>query len=270
LDPGLDPPTSAPRLRLANDRTLATLATSLILGPMVLFAISDAGIITDPARLAIAYVVRALALVVWVAGAVQLRRARSREVLRRITRGVAWSIVLFMLAIQLARPANSWLVVRSTLVVSCLLFVAYPDRLRYQLGPWAVLAAGTMALNHWYYQTMTTADSLSIIMNFMMAATLGAAAAVNRGRLEIGMTATLDRARAALREREQARAALRRLEGTIPICVHCREVQTSRGAWERLEHLVHAQTDASFSHGICPDCMQRHFPFLTGADDDRD
>ena len=32
------------------------------------------------------------------------------------------------------------------------------------------------------------------------------------------------------------------------------------GAWDQLEAYVHGHSDTRFSHGICPDCLTRHYP----------
>ena len=60
--------------------------------------------------------------------------------------------------------------------------------------------------------------------------------------------------------RERAAAALKTLEGIIPICSYCHEVRTEAGAWEQLDSYVRSRTEAQFSHGICPDCAAKHFP----------
>jgi len=46
------------------------------------------------------------------------------------------------------------------------------------------------------------------------------------------------------------------LHGIIPICATCQKVRTVDGDWTQLEEYVKDHTDAEFSHGICPCCLE--------------
>jgi len=46
------------------------------------------------------------------------------------------------------------------------------------------------------------------------------------------------------------------LSGLLPICAWCHKVRQDDGYWERIEAYLSARTDASFTHGICPHCME--------------
>jgi DNA-binding response OmpR family regulator len=52
---------------------------------------------------------------------------------------------------------------------------------------------------------------------------------------------------------------LRRLRGLLTICCHCHQIRNEEHAWERMESYVSRHTDASFSHGLCPTCLARHY-----------
>jgi len=45
------------------------------------------------------------------------------------------------------------------------------------------------------------------------------------------------------------------LKGVIPICSYCHKIRDDGGAWDKLESYLAKHSDAEFSHGICPDCM---------------
>ncbi len=53
---------------------------------------------------------------------------------------------------------------------------------------------------------------------------------------------------------------VRTLEGIMPMCAHCRRIRDERGTYQSLEDFVSDTTSARFSHGICPECAQKHFP----------
>ncbi len=63
--------------------------------------------------------------------------------------------------------------------------------------------------------------------------------------------------RAALQD---ALAQVRTLHGLLPICANCKKIRDDKGYWHQVEAYVGAHTDATFSHGICPDCFRRLYP----------
>lgn len=68
---------------------------------------------------------------------------------------------------------------------------------------------------------------------------------------------------------EQRTAALQKaldevkiLQGIIPICSYCKQIRDDKGAWSRIEKYISENTDAEFSHGICPDCLEKQMAEL--------
>jgi hypothetical protein len=55
---------------------------------------------------------------------------------------------------------------------------------------------------------------------------------------------------------EAAVAEVRTLRGLLCICAWCKRVRDDAQAWESVEKYVQSRTHASFSHGICPDCLR--------------
>ncbi len=51
-----------------------------------------------------------------------------------------------------------------------------------------------------------------------------------------------------------------RLRGLIPICSHCKKIRNDTGSWEQLESYITEHSEAVFSHGICPNCLDEHYP----------
>jgi len=54
-----------------------------------------------------------------------------------------------------------------------------------------------------------------------------------------------------------ARREIQELQGIIPICSNCKNVRDDEGYWQRVEIYVETRSEASFSHGVCPDCMEK-------------
>ena len=63
-------------------------------------------------------------------------------------------------------------------------------------------------------------------------------------------------------ELEATLARTKRLEGIISICMHCKKINNKQESWEQMEKYISDNSDARFSHGICPDCIQEHHPLL--------
>lgn len=50
------------------------------------------------------------------------------------------------------------------------------------------------------------------------------------------------------------------LKGIIPICANCKNVRDDQGYWKQVESYISTHTEAEFSHGICPVCVQELYP----------
>lgn len=48
---------------------------------------------------------------------------------------------------------------------------------------------------------------------------------------------------------------IKQLRGLLPICSWCKKVRDDQGYWKQVEKYVEENSEATFTHGICPDCM---------------
>lgn len=55
---------------------------------------------------------------------------------------------------------------------------------------------------------------------------------------------------------------VKQLQGMLPICSSCKKIRDDKGYWNRLEEYFHEHSNLQFSHGICPDCVQKLYPGL--------
>ena len=63
-----------------------------------------------------------------------------------------------------------------------------------------------------------------------------------------------------VKELEEALEHVKTLQGIIPICMHCHSIRNDDSAWHRLEVYIEENSDAQFSHSICPACIEKHYP----------
>jgi len=59
---------------------------------------------------------------------------------------------------------------------------------------------------------------------------------------------------------QEALDNIKTLKGLIPICASCKNIRDDKGYWNDLETYITANTDVEFSHSLCPDCMEKHYP----------
>jgi response regulator RpfG family c-di-GMP phosphodiesterase len=62
-----------------------------------------------------------------------------------------------------------------------------------------------------------------------------------------------------VRELEVAVANVRKLTGLLPICSYCKSIRDDSNYWRRVEEFVSEYADVTFSHGICPRCLDIAF-----------
>jgi sigma-B regulation protein RsbU (phosphoserine phosphatase) len=67
-----------------------------------------------------------------------------------------------------------------------------------------------------------------------------------------------------LRQRNQelsdALAQVKQLKGLLPICMFCKKIRKDDNYWQQVEEYVADHTEADFSHGICPECLEKYYP----------
>lgn len=117
-------------------------------------------------------------------------------------------------------------------------------------GTWSLLRMVHFATGRVLLQTLLSASTLESITFLIYPAVLAlqvfGLTGLNLQRLESDL-------RGALEE-------VRTLRGIIPICSYCKKIRDDEGSWQQVEAYVSDHTEAAFSHGICPRCLQVHFP----------
>ncbi|AKG53677.1 histidine kinase [Dehalogenimonas sp. WBC-2] len=72
-------------------------------------------------------------------------------------------------------------------------------------------------------------------------------------------------------ERRQVESELRdalnqvkTLTGLLPICANCKKIRDDKGYWSSVEKYISTHSEAEFTHGICPDCLEKLYPSYYG------
>ncbi|MCK4826007.1 PAS domain S-box protein, partial [bacterium] len=61
---------------------------------------------------------------------------------------------------------------------------------------------------------------------------------------------------------KEAMERIKTLRGLLPICMHCKKIRNDKGYWQQVEDYVQDHSEAEFSHGICPECIDKYYPEL--------
>jgi len=83
---------------------------------------------------------------------------------------------------------------------------------------------------------------------------------LTRMRSTVKLKQEMDRRKARERELEQALKEIKVLRGILPICARCKRIRDENGQWFSVESYIKGHSEADFSHLICPECLDRHFP----------
>jgi len=61
-------------------------------------------------------------------------------------------------------------------------------------------------------------------------------------------------------ELKDALANVKTLSGLLPICAWCKSIRDDQGYWQRVEEYIKLHSTATFTHGICTTCFDKHIP----------
>jgi hypothetical protein len=66
--------------------------------------------------------------------------------------------------------------------------------------------------------------------------------------------------KSAARELESTRKELKQLRGLLAVCMHCSRIRTKDNSWQEIQSYVASHSEASFSHSVCKECLDKHYP----------
>jgi hypothetical protein len=55
------------------------------------------------------------------------------------------------------------------------------------------------------------------------------------------------------------------IEGLIPICSYCKSIRNDEGFWSSVEKFIQEHSEVQFTHGVCDNCIEKHFPEVAQA-----
>ena len=59
-----------------------------------------------------------------------------------------------------------------------------------------------------------------------------------------------------MQELTSALKEVKRLSGLLPMCASCKKIRDDKGYWQQVEAYLEEYSEATFSHGMCPECSE--------------
>jgi len=63
-----------------------------------------------------------------------------------------------------------------------------------------------------------------------------------------------------IKELQDALDQIKTLKGLVPMCASCKKIRDDEGYWQEVEAYMMEHSEMEFSHGLCPDCLKKHYP----------
>jgi hypothetical protein len=193
---------------------------------------------------------------------VVLRRAASPAAIARLF--FVWAVLLLTLTVYSlsVRPPGSTVLVLMSFVVVVVTYCVTPLPLPRQALLALTYSAAVLGVSRG-----ADADTLATVAAaHCMSHVFGAVMSWHRNhRQRAAYLGTMREA--GLRARlETALAEVRTLRGLLCVCSWCKRIRDEAQVWHPVESYVQSRTHASFTHGICPDCLNDALPETSGPD----
>ncbi len=62
------------------------------------------------------------------------------------------------------------------------------------------------------------------------------------------------------KELKEALSTITQLQGMLPICSNCHKIRDDDGYWHRVEEYIEKHSDVTFTHSLCPECLNKLYP----------
>lgn len=81
-----------------------------------------------------------------------------------------------------------------------------------------------------------------------------------RHRAQVAMRKLAEERERLIAQLQAALDKVKLLSGLLNTCAYCKKIRDADGVWQPVERYISEHSEASFSHGICPDCIHRLYP----------
>jgi len=173
-----------------------------------------------------------------------------------------WSLFssLALLYVDSTRPEEYAGHTVADVMMVLLTYLALPLPLVWQVTSAGFFSGAILVLGLWLKPWPDEPTALAALTSLLTSNILGAGISSELQLWRRRQFVTLCRERELSTNLEKALHEVKSLRGILPICMHCKKIRDDTGYWQQVEQYVTENTDAQFSHSLCPDCMQSEYP----------
>ena len=254
-----DPEARFRRAHLASDRHSLSILLGLVAVAIASFVPNDFAYAGDARTLSLTLATRGAMVVNAFVAALAIRRAPSPRAFDRIV--LVWGLLHVggYLATNALRPASFGAHAVTDVLSVVLFYAALNAPLALQAVLAFALSAGVMGI-FVFVKSGTGIPLVTISSSLVIANGIGVIAAREVHVWKRRQMIEVEKESARRIELEAALAEVRTLRGILPICSHCKRIRDDAGYWQRVEVYLKRNTEADFSHGLCPECLRTHYP----------
>jgi hypothetical protein len=238
---------------LSNDIRQINAITLATTGFMFALTVVDIPLLASNAGFQLGFLLRTTLMFLGLVLIAVMRKFRSPTVLDwgsiAYATGVAIAIVIFHSIGEISA-------VRIVTVVTVFIFVthiAYPN-----YGIWMLLPVLILIFGEGFVIFSSTSEEIIASRSTIAVAAVFAT--------YMGITASAYHHRARFQS-FQAISKVKILTGMLPICASCKKIRDDQGYYQQIERYITLHSDAEFSHGLCPECINTLYPELFADSD---
>jgi len=247
--------------RLAQDRIQAITLMALTLLILISFIVLDVRFLPTGLALSASIISRGVTFLLTGLAIWSVNRQPAVKSFDRIVIGWGMVVILHMLIINAARPADYIAILAWDILVIMGAYIATPIPVRLQIILAIFLSSGSALL--WFAHTMPpgiTFKNVTVLAAFIYANIFGIFVSGQLSQAQRKQFVLFRQEHQAKEALADALAEIKILRGVIPICASCKNIRDDEGYWRELEIYIRNHSEADFSHSICPDCMQKLYP----------
>ena len=217
---------------------------------MALFIVTDSGLHELEFEFQFIFFGRIVLLSVFVYMLYLINRSISIKLFDFISSFLFISLTIFELFIVRSLPSDFFNHVGVDMLLIFLVYLASPISIQNRLAISITFTTGLLLLLFTIKEPTYNITYVDYSYSIIIPNIMGYWISVHYGRVRRTSYQYL------INERK-ARDEIQTLKGIIPICSYCKNIRSDEGSWEQLESYMKDHSDAEFSHGICPDCLQQ-------------
>jgi hypothetical protein len=221
---------------------------------------TDFGLLGDSATLSVVWGLRGAGVAIDLLALFLIWRCNSAKAFDRII--FIWVALLLagVIAANALLPADYTIHVAWDLLLALAVYAVTPLYLSRQVALALLMTLGNLVLFAWFKVFDRPVAFYDVLSAFVCANIIGVFTSWELHRWRRQQFSALQNEVDARSKLEVALLEVKTLKGIIPICANCKNIRTDEGVWKQIEAYVREHSDADFTHGICPDCVRKHYP----------